>query len=204
MPTPLPSPFKTLAAAAALVVIAGCQPGPNPRPVPSVAQIGSNLKCPTGDDPLSDPQAGWGFCHPGEWKYIEKSQGSQSPPGLDLTFDITYSPTVRQPCTAATPPAPGSPRPPSSPCPGDFAFMIISTYERGSSTSLTAWEQANLAGLPVGESIFWGNSLEAVKLSDGRRIALTPHHVVILELHNGLLDLESAMAPRLDTWKFVY
>jgi hypothetical protein len=82
--------------------------------------------------------------------------------------------------------------------------MIISTYERGSSSNLTAWEQANMPGTPAGEGIAWGNSLEAVKLSDGRRIALTPHHVVILELHNGLLDLESAMAPRLDTWKFVY
>jgi hypothetical protein len=82
--------------------------------------------------------------------------------------------------------------------------MIISTYERGSSTSLAAWAQANLPGPPVGESISWGNAVEAVKLSDGRRIALTPHHVVILELHSGLLDLESAMAPRLDTWKFVF
>jgi hypothetical protein len=82
--------------------------------------------------------------------------------------------------------------------------MIISTYERGSSPSLAAWEQANLPGPPVGESISWGNAVEAVKLSDGRRIALTPHHVVLLELHSGLLDLESAMAPRLETWKFTF
>jgi hypothetical protein len=204
MPTPLPSPVKTLAAVAALVALAGCQPGPNPRPVPSVAQIGSNLKCPTGDDGLSDLQAGWGFCHPGEWKYIEKSQGSQSPPGLELTFDITYDPAVRQPCPVATPPAPGSPRPPTSPCPGDFAFMIISTYERGTSSSLAGWIQANMPGTPEPQSISWGNAVEAVKLSDGRRIALTPHHVVILELHSGLLDLESAMAPRLNTWKFTF
>ena len=43
-------------------------------------------------------------------------------------------------------------------------------------------------------------------LSDGRRIALTPNQVVILELRSGfgLLDLESAMATRLGTWKFLY
>jgi hypothetical protein len=205
MPTPLPSPVKKLAAAAALVVLAGCQPGPNPRPVPSVAQIGSNLKCASGDDGLSDFQAGWGFCHPGEWKYIEKSQGSQSPPGLELTFDITYDPTIRQPCPSPIAvPSGSSPRPPATPCAGDFAFMIISTYERGSSTSLAGWIQANMPGTPEAPTISWSNALEAVKLADGRRLALTPHHVVILELHNGLLDLESAMSSRLDTWKFSY
>jgi hypothetical protein len=205
MPTPLPSPFKTLAAAAALVVLSGCQPGTNPRPVPSVAQIGSNLKCPAGDDPLSDFQAGWGFCHPDAWRYVEKSQGSQSPPGLDLTFDVYWYTAVKAPCPSPSPlPSGASPLPQASPCYGDFAFMIISTYERGSSTSIAGWVQANMPGTPAGESISWGNSVEAVKLPDGRRIALTPHHIVILELHNGLLNLESAMAPRLGTWKFVY
>jgi hypothetical protein len=204
MPTPLPSPVKKLAAVAALIALAGCQSGPNPRPVPSVAQIGSNLKCSTGDDGLSDFQAGWGFCHPGAWKYIEKSQGSQSPPGLELTFDITYSPAVRQPCPSPLASGGSSPRPPSSPCAGDFAFMIISTYERGASSSLAGWVKANLPGSPEGQTISWGNAAEAVKLTDGRRLALTPHHVVILELHSGLLDLESAMSTRLDTWKFTY
>jgi hypothetical protein len=82
--------------------------------------------------------------------------------------------------------------------------MIISTYERGTSSSLAGWERANLSGPPLGESILWGDAVEAAKLSDGRRIALTPHHVVILELHSGLLDLESAMSSRLDTWKFTF
>ena len=204
MPTPLPSPVKTLAVAAALIALAGCQPGSTSRPVPSVAQIGSNLKCPAGDDGLSDFQAGWGFCHPDAWKYIEKSQGSQSPPGLELTFDITYSPAVRQPCPSRPAPSGASPRPPASPCAGDFAFMIISTYERGGFSSLGSWVLANLPGTPEGQSIAWGDSLEAVKLADGRRLAITPHHVVILELHSGLLDLESAMAPRLQTWKFSF
>jgi hypothetical protein len=43
-------------------------------------------------------------------------------------------------------------------------------------------------------------------MADGKRIALTPHHVVILELRSGLdlLDLETPMAARLSTWKFAY
>jgi hypothetical protein len=47
--------------------------------------------------------------------------------------------------------------------------------------------------------------VEAAKLADGRRIALTQHHVVILDLsRNGLLDLEKQMSSRLNTWKFSY
>ena len=38
--------------------------------------------------------------------------------------------------------------------------------------------------------------------ADGRRIALTPQQVVILTLHPGNLDLESAMSARLNTWRF--
>jgi hypothetical protein len=43
-------------------------------------------------------------------------------------------------------------------------------------------------------------------MSDGRRIALTPNQVVILELRSGfgLLDLEAALSTRLGTWKFLY
>lgn len=198
MPTPLPSPVKRLAAVAALVVLAGCQPGPTTRPVPSVAQIGSNLKCPTGDHGFEDTQAGWGFCYPGTWKYEERSQGSTSPPGLDLTFDITDIP-----CTS---PTGASARPVCSPNAGLFAFMIISTYERDSSQNLAAWELANLTVVPASESISWGDSVEAAKFSDGRRIALTQHHVVILDLHSGEghLDLETEMSNRLKTWKFSF
>jgi hypothetical protein len=83
--------------------------------------------------------------------------------------------------------------------------MIISTYERGSSANLVAWEQANMKTVPTSEAIKWGNAVEAAKLSDGRRIALTEHHVVILDLsRNGLLDLELQMSSRLNTWKFSY
>jgi hypothetical protein len=198
MPTPLPSPVKTFATVALVLVLAGCQTGPPTRPVPSVAQIGSNLKCASGDHGFEDPQAGWGFCYPGTWKYQERSQGSTSPPGLDLTFDITDIP-----CTS---PTGASARPVCSPDAGLFAFMIISTYERGSSADLASWEQANLAVVPASETISWGYSVEAAKLADGRRIALTQHHVVIMDLHSGVghLDLETQMSSRLDTWKFTF
>ena len=198
MPSPLPSPVKTFATAALFLVIAGCQPGPTARPVPSVAQIGSNLKCAGGDHGFEDTQAGWGFCYPGTWKYQERSQGSASPPGLDLTFDITDIP-------CSTPSDPNT-HPVCSPDAGLFAFMIISTYERGSSPDLASWEQANLAAVPNGETISWGDSLQAAKLSDGRRIALTQHHVVIMDLHSGEghLDLETQMSSRLGTWKFTF
>jgi hypothetical protein len=207
MPTPLPFPPKILAAIAVLAV-AGCQPN-YPRPVPSVPQIGADLKCSQGDHGYEDPQAGWGFCYPGHWKYIERSQASQSPPGLDLTFDITYAPPTPEPCTIASPTStpsasPGSPKPAASPCSGQFAFMIISTYARGDSSSLGGWVLANLKPGLTMEAISWGNSVEAARLSDGRRVALTPHHVVILDLHSGLLDLENEMSARLATWKFSF
>jgi hypothetical protein len=212
-PPPVISPLKTLASIVALFVLAGCQPGPNPRPVPSVTQIGSDIKCPKGDHGFSDLQAGWGFCYPGTWKYQERAQVSQIPPGLDLTFDITDVP-----CTVpSAAPGAASARPDCSPGAGLFAFMIISTYERGNASSLAAWQGVNLPAVSVGERISWGNSVEAAKLADGRRIALTAHHAVILELRSGqgskcvnqqglptpcYLDLETPMATRLNTWKF--
>ena len=108
--------------------------------------------------------------------------------------------------------------------------MIISTYERGDSTSLASWVQTNLNPHPTPspsasptasptpqpspspspqatlQSIQWGNATEAAVMADGKRIALTPHHVVILELRSGLdlLDLETPMSARLSTWKFEY
>jgi hypothetical protein len=186
------------AALAVGVLLAGCQTGSNPHSVPSVAQIGANLKCTTGDHGYEDQQAGWGFCYPATWKYTERSQASQTPPGLDLTFDITDAP-------CATPPAGSSAAPVCSPNAGLFAFMIISTYQRGDSTDLTGWVQANLPPkVKVQEPISWGNSVEAGRLSDGKRIALTPHHVVVMDLHTGLLDLEGVMSSRLNTWKFTF
>lgn len=194
MRTPLPIPRKLLAALA-LLALAGCQPSSGPRPVPSVPQIGADLKCTGGDHGYEDVQAGWGFCYPGFWRYTLRA-GSTSTNELDLTFDITYDPPTAAPSCGQT-------RPPgSSPCPGDFAVMIISTYKRGSETDLAGWVSDNLKTTAPLTPIEWGNAQEAASFQDGRRIALTPHQVVVLELHSGLLDLESAMAPRLATWKF--
>jgi hypothetical protein len=191
-------PRKTLAVLAGMLVLAGCQPGPTTHPVPSVQQIGSDLNCSSGDHPFEDITAGWGFCYPGTWVYLERSQASVSPPGLDLTFDITDAPCVKA--------SPGSQQGPvCSPGAGNFGFMIISTYERGNATDLAGWVQANLKPVPTTQSIAWSNAVEAARLSDGRRIALTQHHVVIMDLtRNGLLDLEKAMSTRLNTWKFSY
>jgi len=190
--------MRVPAAALLALAVVACQPGTNAHPVPSVAQIGSDLHCTSGDHGFEDSQAGWGFCYPGTWKYTERSQSSASPPGLDLTFDVT---DVQ--CAAASGP---SVRPSCAPNAGLFAFMIISTYERGDSTSLASWVQANLTGNLSLQPISWGNSTEAAMLSDGRRIAMTAHHIVILDIRSGrgLLDLDGEMASRLSTWKFIY
>lgn len=196
MRPPLPYPRKILAAVALMLVAAGCQPGSANHPVPSVPQIGADLNCKNGDHGYEDQQAGWGFCYPASWRYIERSQSSSSPPGLDLTFDITdFS------CAS---PVPGGGAPACSPDAGLFAFMVVSTYERGSSPDLASWIQANLTNPPTTESITWGNAVEAVKLADGRRVALTQHHVVIMDLRPGPLDLEGKMSARLGTWKFSF
>jgi hypothetical protein len=208
------------------LALAGCQVGPNTHPVPSVAQIGSDLNCTGGDHGFSDSQAGWGFCYPQFWRYNERAQASANPPGLDLTLNITVcaSSDAQLPCSR---PATGVTPPPDV---GRFAFMIISTYERGDSPSLASWIQTNLNPQPtptaspsasasaapspspsptppmVLQPIQWGNASDAAVMADGKRIALTPHHVVILELRSGLdlLDLETPMSARLGTWKFAY
>jgi len=201
MPALSPLVRTLLAALAAGALLAGCQAGTAAHPVPSVAQIGGDLNCAGNDHGFEDALAGWGFCYPGTWKYNERAQGSQSPPGLDLTFDIT-----NVPCTTPSPTTGGSDQPECSPGAGLFAFMIVSTYQRGDSGSLAAWISTNLAGQQGARAIAWGNAQEAVRLPDGRRLALTPHHVVIMDLHSGSgnLDLESQMSTRLDTWKFSY
>lgn len=190
MPSPPPIPRKTLVAIALVLASAGCQPGSGNHPVPSVPQIGADLKCGSGDHAYEDPQGGWGFCYPATWKYTIRAQTMQSPDPveLDVTFDITNDPCGKTGC---------------DPTEGLFGYMIVSTYERGSSSSLSDWLTGNLKSASTSEEISWGNAVEAAKLSDGRRIALTQHHVVIIDMRPGPLDLESAMSSRLGTWKFL-
>jgi len=73
---------------------------------------------------------------------------------------------------------------------------------------LASWLQDDLklAARGTVTPIAWGNAREAVRLGDGRRVALTTTQVVVLELHSGVgnLDLEAAMGSRLATWKFYY
>lgn len=191
------SPVRFLTVPLLAVVLAACQFGPqDTRPAPSVRQIGSDLKCSNGDHGYEDP-AGWGFCYPKTWQYILKSQSNTAPiPELDIVFDITDLP-------CGTPP-PGT-QAPACASPVTFGVIIVSTYARNNAPSLAQWFQSNQSASPARTSmqaITWGNAVEAAQLSDGRRIALTPQQVVILALHPGNLDLESAMSARLSTWKF--
>jgi hypothetical protein len=191
------------------ILLAACQLGtPVNRATPSVSQIGSDLKCHSGDHAFEDNVAGWGFCYPGTWKYNLRAQSQADPPELDLVFDIT-----NVPCVIPSAAKGESPRPVCSGADaGLFGLMIVTTYQRGGASSLSDWTHSNprvassarLSPTSSGEPISWGNAQEALKLGDGRRIALTKNHVVVLELRSGAgnLDLEGAMAQRLDTWKF--
>jgi len=190
----------TLALVGLVLVLGGCQQGQGNLPVPSVAQIGSDLKCTGGDHGFEDGEAGWGFCFPGTWVYVERAQSYTQPTRLDLTFDITDVP-----CVPGTPVAGETPRPVCSSGAGLFAFMIISTYDRAGAPDLATWMPANLGAVKDQQPIVWGNATEADQLSDGRRVALTPNRVVVMELRSaaGQLDLEGAMSARLSTWKFL-
>jgi hypothetical protein len=192
------------------VVLAACQPGDTTRPTPSVQQLGADLKCESGDHGYADP-AGWGFCYPADWRYQVRAQPSVDIRGfqeLDITFDITNTPTVNgsplPPCRSPAPP----PQTPAvcSTTAGLFAFMIVSTYQRKGSPDLASWLQDDIKPAPTASAITWGNAVEAVRLDDGRRVALTKTEVVVLDLRSGAgnLDLENEMSSRLGTWRFYY
>jgi hypothetical protein len=203
MRPPLPIPPKTVTALLVLflALCTSCQGSASPRSVPTVPQIGSDLKCGSGDHGYSDQQLGWGFCYPSTWRYTEKVQATDTPAGVDLTFEITCLTDCKPVC-----PTPAEGQTPAACLPEDglFGFMIISTYDRAGATDLGGWLTAKIPRATVGDTISWGNALEATTLTDGRRIALTPHNVVILDVHPSLLDLEGEMSSRLDTWKFTY
>ena len=185
-----------------LFLLNACQLGPATHPVPSVNVIGSDLNCPASDHGFEDGQGGYGFCYPATWRYLERvTNGTDAGPmHLDIYLSITDVP-----CVPGTPVAGESPRPVCEPQAGLFGVMVVSTYHRAGATDLAGWMTANMKPVPVGQSIQWGNAVEASRLADGRRIALTPENVVILELLFGKdgLDLESFMSTRLGTWKFL-
>lgn len=200
MPSPPPFPPKILTAAALVLLLASCQIGSSPRSVPTVPQIGSDLKCAVGDHGYTDEQLGWGFCYPSSWRYTEKVQATDSPSGVDLTFAITCLSDCKPQCPTPTSGTPAS-------CPpeiGLFGFMIISTDDRAGASDLGSWLDAKLPHATRGDPADWGNALEATRLADGRLVALTPHSVVILDVHPSLLDLDGEMNSRLATWKFTY
>ncbi|HKC19952.1 MAG TPA: hypothetical protein VKE27_10015, partial [Candidatus Dormibacteraeota bacterium] len=133
-------------------------------------------------------------------RYQEKVQATDSPSGVDLTFEITCLTDCKPIC-----PTPTSGEPTTcTPQTGLFGFMIVSTYDRGGASDLDGWLASKLPHATKGDPLEWGNALEAAKLSDGRRVALTPHDVVILDVHPSLLDLDGEMSSRLGTWKFTY
>ena len=170
----------------ALVLLAGCQAGaPQAAATPTPARQSS---CAQGDQALEEPVLGWSFCYPATWVSHERDQSTDSPKGVDATFDITDT-------------AKGANN-------GLFGYMIISTDDRAGATDLQSWVAKNIGADVKLQPISWGNALEAAQETggDGRRFALTQHQVVTLELRSGQgnLDLEAAMSARLGTWKFTY
>jgi hypothetical protein len=178
-----------LLALAAVVAVAACQQtgGHTPPPTSSAQTV----HCAKGDSGEINDQLGWGFCVPSTWRALggPKTQHTDVPKGVDTVYDITDF-------------APGATN-------GLFGVIIISTDERGSATNLQDWITQNVGpGLHL-QPVDWGNAISALQEVGGqhpRWFALTPHHVVILELHSGQgnLDLNAAMAPRLGTWRFTY
>jgi hypothetical protein len=191
----VPHPIRLLALALALLPLA-CQQGTPASPAPrsSVPAAGAGLSCQGGDHGITEPQLGWGFCYPATWKFRERVQESDSPPGVDATFDVVVA-------------APTPAGEPLSADQGKFAFMIVGTYERAGAASLSDWAQAHLVQPGQLDPISWGNSDVAARVAGSRRLlAFTAHHVILLDIREGEgnLDLEAEMEKRLSSWKFDY
>ena len=172
-----------LAASAAL---AACGGSAAPAPGPRVQTEGAGVACPAGDHALADAQLGWSFCYPASWRFRERAQSSPAPVGMDLTFDITDDSQ-------------------SGPDRGLFGYMIIGTYERGSSPTLQGWVATNVGQPSSLQPLAWGNASDAGYLpSTGQWFALTGHHVIELTVRegDGNLPLSSEMRQRFATWRF--
>src|SRR5205823_940616 len=101
-----------------LTGLAACQPGTGSHPQPTVSSVQTGARCNQGDHAYDDAQFGWAFCYPGTWRFTQRFQRSDSPPGTDSTFDVVNEP----PC--ASPAEPGG-RPVCPPDEGLFGFMIV-------------------------------------------------------------------------------
>ena len=103
-------------------------------PVPSVSDRRRSQLL-AGDHGYSDAAGRMGLLLPGHLAVQRARPVQPTRTGLDLTFDITFVPPTPAPCRSPSPSPSGSSGTPSpaqaSPCPGDFGFMIISTYQRG-------------------------------------------------------------------------
>jgi len=83
---------------------------------------------------------------------------------------------------------------------GDFGFLIVGTYEIGSTPGLQDWVTANIGADEQLTTITWGNAKTAAQDAEGRRFALTSHHVVEMDVRGDAIAAE--MVKRLNTWKF--
>ncbi|HEX6548864.1 MAG TPA: hypothetical protein VF134_09000 [Candidatus Dormibacteraeota bacterium] len=138
------------------------------------------LNCASSELGIDSPELGWGFCYPEGWHLVEREANTSSPPGVDTTLDVVGPD-------------------------GLFGFMIVGSYERGSSADLAAWLASNEPADAQGTPISWGNAQSAVQVTGQlRRYAITKHRVYMLTLRQGAqnLDLDAAMGMRLQTWRF--
>lgn len=166
---------------AALLITACTNSGGGPGPAPTVRTEGDGLSCPAGDHGIQEVQFGWSWCYPGTWKFQERLQPSQLPKGVDATFGVVND------------------LPRGTAGSGDFGFMIIGTYEAAPGT-IADWVAANIGSGETLTPVSWGNATSAVQDQQGRRFAITPHHVVELDVRGAAIA--DAMGSRLSTWKF--
>ena len=179
------TPRPALAALMAAISLSACSG--SPAPVRAQVPPATRNFCPAGDSPVSEQALGFDFCVPAAWRFRERYQPTQTPAGVDATYDITDT-------------SPGDSN-------GLFGYMIISADTRGPATSVAQWATANVDPSVRMTPLQWGNAMDAGReVGTSRYYALTPHHVVVMELRSGAgnLDLQSALEKRLSLWRFTY
>ena len=166
-----------------ILSLAGCVPGgTTPRAAPTIRTEGQGVRCAGDDHAVDEVQFGWSWCYPKSWKFQERLQPTGRPKGVDATFDIVND------------------LPKGTPGSGDFGFLIVGTYDIGPVSGLREWVTANIGPDLQLTSFTWANAREALVDGDGRRYALTAHHVVELDVRGPAIAGE--MVKRLDRWRF--